>query len=141
MKLLTNAKSNICFHCHKGTLKILETRNATASSRRRRYECQVCSKRSSTYEISESFFDEAIENRRLLAGIRKIVFSNNKLKEQNFACCDTCQFNEGSYCDKDIPEYNTSESYDCNYFQRIQSKLTLFSTRHDVPDSTASLLQ
>jgi hypothetical protein len=103
MKLLTSPKSNICSYCHKGTLKVLESRNATALSRRRRYECQVCSKRSSTYEVSESFFDEAIENRRLIAGIRKIVFSDNELKEQKFACCDTCQFNEGSYCDKEIP--------------------------------------
>jgi len=141
MKLLTSPKSNICSYCHKGTLKVLESRNATALSRRRRYECQVCSKRSSTYEVSESFFDEAIENRRLIAGIRKIVFSDNELKEQKFACCDTCEFNEGSYCDKDIPEYNTNESYDCNYFQGIQSKLTLFNGKHDVSNSTASLLQ
>jgi len=141
MKLLTSAKSNICSYCHKGTLKVLESRNATASTRRRRYECQVCSKRSSTYEVSESFFDEAIENRRLLAGIRKIVFSDNELKQQKFACCDTCQFNGGSYCDKDIPEYNTNESYDCNYFQGIQSKLMLFNGMHDVSNSAASLLQ
>ena len=124
-----------CPQCNQPGLRIIESRKTGLSTRRRK-ECECCSYRVTTHEVTADFFEEAKQNQILVAQMRNLLgadlpisgvesspsgVSPSKFKALNK--CSDCQHNiDNCYCAFEFPEYDTAESYDCNHFQLWKSK-------------------
>jgi len=124
-----------CPQCNALGLRIIESRKATLSTRRRK-KCEHCDFRITTHEVTAEFFEEAKQNQILINQIQKLMknlpltsgvesplsgVSVSEFKALNK--CSDCQHNkDGCYCAFEFPEYDTAESYDCNHFQLFKSK-------------------
>lgn len=124
-----------CPQCNQPALKIIDSRKTGLSTRRRK-ECECCNYRITTHEVTVDFFEEAKRNLYLVEQLHKLMkgtpltsevessspkVSASEFKELNK--CSDCQHNkDGCYCAFDFPEYDTTESYDCNHFQLWKSK-------------------
>ena len=121
-----------CPQCNALGLRIIESRKATLSTRRRK-KCEHCDFRITTHEVTAEFFEEAKQNQILINQIQKLMKnlpltsgveslpSGVDFKALNK--CSDCQHNkDGCYCAFEFPEYDTAESYDCNHFQLFKSK-------------------
>jgi transcriptional regulator NrdR family protein len=106
-----------CPSCREKDCITIESR-VTRESRRRRKECQSCEHRHTSHEVSEQFFEEAVENKRL------INYLIDKLKVHSVACttprtetpsvtCDSCIHMSSSGCGFDFPEAGDDFAAEC----------------------------
>lgn len=106
-----------CPFCREKDCITVESR-VTRESRRRRKECQSCNQRHTSHEVSEQFFEEAVENKRL------INYLIDKLKVHSVACttpcaetpsvtCDSCVHMMSSGCGFDFPEAGDDFATEC----------------------------
>jgi len=131
-----------CPQCNALGLRIIESRKATLSTRRRK-KCEHCDFRITTHEVTAEFFEEAKQNQILINQIQKLMKNSpltsgvesppSGVSVSEFRAlnkCSDCQHNvDGCYCEFEFPEYDTAESYDCNHFQLWKPKWLLkFST-------------
>ena len=84
-----------CFKCGDLSIKIIHTSVNGQNHRLRRKECTSCGERLTTYEIPSEQYEEGLKP---------------KNKEP---LCHNCELNTGSKCSLGLPEYMTSEAYDC----------------------------
>ena len=124
-----------CPQCNALGLRIIESRKATLSTRRRK-KCEHCDFRITTHEVTAEFFEEAKQNQILINQIQKLMKNSpltsgvesplSGVSVSEFRAlnkCSDCQHNkDGCYCAFEFPEYDTAESYDCNHFQLFKSK-------------------
>lgn len=105
-----------CPVCREPQLKTIESRPSKASTRRRK-QCGACGHRVTTHEVSVEFYNQAKENAILVEKFRKLLGASAAQTEQEEFKCPTCKYNVGGdYCSFDLPEYNTSDCYDCNHY-------------------------
>ena len=103
-----------CPKCGSPGLRVTENRKTNDSIRRRK-RCEVCGHRVTTHEITKETFQAAQANATLLRQLRKLL-GDEPLKPAA-SPCGTCKFNEHNRCAFDLPEYQTTESSDCNLFE------------------------
>lgn len=123
---------SLCPACGYFSLRVIESRKSKLA-RRRRFECDKCSHRITTHEVSDEFFQEAKRNLYVVEKLQKLMSSSpitsgveSSLSGMQFKAlnkCSDCQHNkDGCYCEFEFPEYDTAESYDCNHFQLWKPK-------------------
>ena len=110
-----------CPFCNQKDCLTIDSRS-TKISRRRRKECQTCNKRHTTHEISEEFFEQAVENQRLISYITEqlkisknsIVVSKNKTPS---VTCDSCiSYTKSLGCSFDFPEAGDDFASECSLY-------------------------
>ena len=127
-----SSELSLCPSCGYFSLRVLESRKSKLA-RRRRYSCDKCSHRATTHEVTDQFFQEAKHNLYVIEQLHKLMTKKTlpsgvepPLSGVGFKAlnkCSDCQHNkDGCYCEFDFPEYDTSESYDCNHFQLWKPK-------------------
>ena len=106
-----------CPSCNGLGVWTIESRKATHGQRRRK-ECSLCGHRFTTYEISsedyakyDHFLYMHEELCKRLGTFQAQPMMQDKIK------CTTCHYNNGYECSFDFPEYNTSDSSDCNHYE------------------------
>lgn len=87
-----------CPTCGEKTVAVLETRRNKNGHRYRRKECFACHERTTTYEVPLEFYELITRS-----------------KQANI--CLSCAHNDKASCSFSLPEYLTSESFDCIYYQ------------------------
>lgn len=105
-----------CPNCGLPALRILETRKTDASLRRRK-ECEMCGHRVTTHELTQDAFKTAQDNAILVRQFRKLL--GDEPPEPAVSLCSNCKFNERNRCAFSLPEYQTTESSDCNLHDPI----------------------
>lgn len=97
---------------------ILESRKTKFAVRRRRM-CDCCKQRDTTYEVTSSFYDEAMSNQEIVSKMKALISGDAILLspplQQEFKCTK-CHFNNRTSCSFQLPEYNTQEAFDCIHF-------------------------
>lgn len=105
-----------CPKCKEPQLYVIESRSSLDGIRRRK-ECKTCKHRLTTYEVSASFYKEAQQNKTTLSAIAKLCNAKHSTSLLNKNKCPSCKQNDnGKGCYLSLPEYNTSESFDCNHY-------------------------
>jgi len=123
---------SLCPACGYFSLRVIESRKSKLA-RRRRFECDKCSHRITTHEVSDEFFQEAKRNLYVVEKLQKLMSSSPITSEvessssgtqfKSLNKCSDCRHNkDGFYCEFEFPEYDTAESYDCNHFQLWKPK-------------------
>jgi len=123
---------SLCPACGYFSLRVIESRKSKLA-RRRRFECDKCSHRITTHEVSDDFFQEAKRNLYVVEKLQKLMSSSpitsgvesssSGMQFKALNKCSDCQHNkDGCYCEFEFPEYDTAESYDCNHFQLWKPK-------------------
>jgi hypothetical protein len=107
-----------CPRCGKSAVRVLESKKAQHGQRRRK-ECEECKHRFTTYEIpSETYvkYEHFLYlHQQLSKLIRGSVVDQTQSKMPEIKC-STCSYNTNDNCSFDFPEYDTSESFDCNHY-------------------------
>lgn len=107
-----------CPKCNRRTFKILESKKVVMSNaRRRRYECTSCGERATHYEVTDAFYNQAIENERILHQLRLYIDKKSGLVNKHVKDCSTCEYNDGNVCSFEVPEFDTEEAEGCTYYQ------------------------
>ena len=123
---------SLCPACGYFSLRVIESRKSKLA-RRRRFECDKCSHRITTHEVSDEFFQEAKRNLYVVEKLQKLMSSSpitsgvespsSEMQFKPLNKCSDCRHNkDGFYCEFEFPEYDTAESYDCNHFQLWKPK-------------------
>jgi hypothetical protein len=110
-----------CPFCKQQTAITIESRLNKELSRRRRIECTECKNRYTTYEVSESFYKQAIVNQRAVDNFIKILnlkLSSESTYERPVDNCDDCIYMRASGCDLEFPEAGGTFAADCSMFER-----------------------
>ena len=105
-----------CPKCRSFSIEIIETRH-TAVSTRRRKKCQQCGYKSTTHEVSESFFNEAKTNQILVNRVTEALNIKGQSGVKVLRCEDCCYRNNNA-CTLDIPEFNTRDAHDCSFYKQ-----------------------
>jgi hypothetical protein len=105
-----------CPQCHQPSLKVIESRK-TGQSTRRRKECESCGYRCTMHEVTADFFEEAKQNMLLVAQFYKLLNTQPAQIKTEESLCSDCIHNNGKQCAYDFPEYDTSESSDCTWYE------------------------
>lgn len=111
-----------CPACEETSVKVIESRETKGDSiRRRRRECRECGYRDTTYEVTESFFKLAKENKDIVSRIRKFVSgSDEQAPEENVntsdTTCEQCSHMSSYGCAFDFPEAGGSFAEECSLF-------------------------
>lgn len=111
-----------CPSCNEIAVKIIESRGTRGDSiRRRRRECGECGYRDTTYEVTESFFKLAKENKNILGKIRKFVSGSDKPEPKEIvntlgATCERCSYMSSYGCAFDFPEAGGSFAEECSMY-------------------------
>ena len=106
-----------CEKCGRSA-KVIDSRRVDMSqSRRRRIECQSCGHRSTRYEVSAAFYNQAIQNERVLHQLKLYIDQKSGVINIHVKDCNTCEYNDGKQCNFEVPEYDTEEATNCTYYQ------------------------
>ena len=106
-----------CEKCGR-TAKVIESRRVDMSnSRRRRFECTSCGHRSTRYEVSAAFYNQSIENERILHQLKLYIDKKSGVINKHVKDCNTCEYNDGNKCNLEVPEFATEEATNCTYYQ------------------------
>lgn len=105
-----------CPQCKQPGLRVLESRKASHGTRRRK-RCECCEYRFTTYEVTADFYNEAQQNLLLISQLHKLLGSQVIPSGSTEIKCKTCIHNEAGRCAFDFPEYDTTDSYDCNHYE------------------------
>lgn len=114
--------STRCPSCDQIAVKVIESRETRGDSiRRRRRQCGECGYRDTTYEVTESFFKLAKENKNVLSKIRKFVSGSDELPSEEIvntseATCEQCSHMAAYGCAFDFPEAGGSFAEECSMF-------------------------
>lgn len=120
-----------CPACKAAGIKIIESRETkTDSIRRRRRACVKCGHKDTTYEVTESFFKTAKENKRLLAKIRDfLVCPEAPGPKENVnaveATCEQCGHMSSYGCAFDFPEAGGDFAQECSMFAFLSDDSTI----------------
>lgn len=106
-----------CPNCKQPGLRVIESRQ-TGMSTRRRKQCECCEQRFTTHEVTADFFEEAKQNMLLVQQLYKLLKTTPAQTPIEESMCVDCQHNKGDRCSYDFPEYQTSESSDCNWYEQ-----------------------
>jgi hypothetical protein len=106
----------ICPQCKEERLITIESRASILSTRRRR-KCDACGFRSTTHEVSAEFFEQAKQNQTIVLQLHKLLGGEPLPLAIEETKCPDCIHNKNNQCLFNFPEYNTSETYDCNQFE------------------------
>ena len=104
-----------CPNCKDDRLVTIESRRSKDSTRRRK-RCDSCGCRVTTHEVSAEFFEEAKQNWLLVQQLHKLLNITSSELQVEQPKCDDCHHNKGDRCEYGFPEYNTSESFDCTWY-------------------------
>lgn len=114
----TNLNSGTCPKCGARGLKVLSSqRNRMANSSCRRYECHNCSHRFTRYEVTDAFFKQAIENERILNKLKSYMDKISSPSNKPSKNCGNCEYNVDDMCNFEVPEFDTEDAADCNYYK------------------------
>jgi hypothetical protein len=109
-----------CPACGQHKLGTIETRKNPESIRRRK-KCQNCGKRTTTYEMSSKFYEEALRNQMLVRKLLQLIEQKDAEKTPNIwdeaPKCPGCNYNTGTRCSFGLPEYMSPDSFDCANFE------------------------
>ena len=105
-----------CPQCKQNGLRVLESRKASHGTRRRK-ACECCDYRFTTYEVTADFYNEAQQNLLLISKLQGLLGSGHLPSEPATIKCKDCIHNEVGRCAFDFPEYDTTDSYDCNHYE------------------------
>jgi len=102
-------------------MEIIEIRH-TKDHVRRRKKCRSCGHRETTREVCDEWYKNASESIRIVSSIKKQLNSTSLIHTQKpstfNSSCTTCKHNQISFCDLDLPEYDSYEAEYCNYWVR-----------------------
>jgi hypothetical protein len=107
-----------CPACQQPGIRVRESR-PNAHGTRRRKACDHCGHRFTTYEVSAEFYRQAEDNIKKIMLLRQTLgapMGEHAVQGQN--PCGNCVFNvqDGQACAYGLPEYDSVEAADCNYF-------------------------
>jgi len=105
-----------CPSCKQSGLRVIESRQTHLSTRRRK-ECECCGQRFTTHEVTADFFEEAKQNLFLVSQFHKLLNTQPTQIKQEESMCIDCKHNNGKRCAYDFPEYDTTDSSDCNWYE------------------------
>ncbi len=115
-----------CPKCNEPRLQTIEPVKGEKSTRRRR-KCQACGHRVTTHEVSVDFFEQAKKSMLFMDQVKRLFEGKLSLVHTQPECisigckCNSCQFNiKGKFCNFELPEYDTDDSFDCNHYQPQQ---------------------
>ena len=105
-----------CEKCGRSS-KVIESRRVDMSnSRRRRFECMSCGHRTTRYEVSAAFYNQSIENERVLQQLKLYIDKKSGVVNKHIRDCNTCEYNDGKKCNLEVPEFDTEEATNCTYY-------------------------
>ena len=99
-----------CPKCSERAFTVEESRTAGRLKtylRRRRKLCKYCGYKTTTYEITADEYQEYLNNKKLIDGLRNTLIVKSKLS------CHECTHYYASSCRLDIPELDAEE---CSYY-------------------------
>jgi hypothetical protein len=118
----------LCSVCRKGYMNVIEVRQSSLSTRRRR-ACTACGRRGTYHEIDQETFDELKKAKDSLAKILKLLGKTAKPKptlavkkkkqsasSNKTPCFDCAHFHKLSGCSFDFPEAMTPDAEGCLHF-------------------------
>lgn len=105
-----------CPECKQPGLRVIESRK-TADATRRRKKCECCGIRFTTYEVSADFYNEAQQNLILVSKLYALLSGNALASQPLIIKCSDCSHNQGDNCAFGFPEYDTTDSHDCNHYE------------------------
>ena len=105
-----------CPQCTQNGLRVLESRKASHGTRRRK-ACECCDYRFTTYEVTADFYNEAQQNLLLVSKLYALLNGNALASQPAIIKCADCSHNQGDTCAFEFPEYDTTDSYDCNHYE------------------------
>ena len=118
----------LCSVCGKGQMNVIEVRQSSLSTRRRR-ACTACGYRGTYHEVDQETFDDLKKAKDSLTKILKLLGKASKpepklsvKKRKSTAsvskapCFDCAHFHKLSGCSFDFPEAMTSEAEGCLHF-------------------------
>ena len=105
-----------CPQCKHPGLRVKESR-PTSHGTRRRKECECCGHRFTTHEVSADFYNEAQQNMLLVSKLYALLSGNALASQPVIIKCADCSHNQGNTCAFEFPEYDTTESFDCNHYE------------------------
>ena len=73
--------------------------------------------RSTRYEVSAAFYNQAIQNERVLHQLKLYIDQKSGVINKHVKDCNTCEYNDGKQCNFEVPEYDTEEATNCTYYQ------------------------
>jgi|14BtaG_2_1085337.scaffolds.fasta_scaffold00120_17 transposase-like protein len=120
--LSKTAVKSKCKFCGEKTALILEINkiNDVGQSRKRRYQCSSCNSRWTTYEVDQESYNELAEMRKKFRKMQTLMNSIVSTKEeQQVNVCSTCTYMCDDTCSFEVPEANTTYSFDCNLYKRV----------------------
>jgi hypothetical protein len=109
-----------CPSCGSSSLAVIESRSTKVAIRRRK-QCQACSHRCTTYEVSSDWFRQAEDNARLRDVLVKQLALQpvvTPVAHSSLPCLD-CGLARQTACELGLPEFGTSEAMDCIHHQPI----------------------
>lgn len=110
-----------CPQCGKPTLRVIQSRQAV-HGRRRRKQCDACAYRCTTYEISSEHYARydhfLYMHNELCKRLGQTTTDQTPTRENQ---CIDCSHNQGNDCAYGFPEYDTSESFDCTWYEQQTS--------------------
>jgi hypothetical protein len=109
----TSNEALSCPKCSAVAFRTIETRRNKYKAIRRRRKCTECDYRLTTYEVTQSFYEETIFFRK----IAEQILNKFGAGSTGAPGCDTCQFNMGHKCNFEFPEYGTDEAEDCTFYK------------------------
>ena len=104
-----------CPQCNQPGLRVIESRKTSHGTRRRK-KCECCGIRLTTHEVSADFYNEAQQNLILVSQLHKLLGTGSLPQETTAIKCKDCTHNQAGACAFDFPEYDTTESFDCNHY-------------------------
>jgi hypothetical protein len=104
-----------CPECNQNGIRVIESR-AASNGARRRMQCDCCSHRFTTYEVSADFYNEAQQSLILVSKLYALLSGNALASQPAIIKCADCSHNQGDACAFEFPEYSTIESFDCNHY-------------------------
>jgi len=104
-----------CPQCKQPGLRVIESRKTDHGTRRRK-ACECCEYRLTTYEVSADFYNEAQQNLILVSKLYALLSGNALVSELPIIKCTDCSHNQGDDCAFGFPEYDTTDSHDCNHY-------------------------
>lgn len=107
-----------CPSCGAREMDIIEVRNTKQATRRRK-QCQACSHRFTTYEVSSAWFRQAEADGQLRSLITRSLSTAPAISAlpSPVILCDSCTHASGGDCAFGFPEYATQDAIDCTCFQ------------------------
>jgi hypothetical protein len=104
-----------CPQCNQPGLRVIESRKTHHGTRRRK-ACECCDYRFTTHEVSADFYNEAQQNLILVSKLYALLGTGSLPQETMAIKCNDCTHNQGGACAFDFPEYDTTDSFDCNHY-------------------------